>query len=55
VNFAIRDLGCPEWFLHMLRVFKPTSPLSVGSYILSPFSAAAGRRRRWICSAGSRG
>jgi hypothetical protein len=23
----------------MLRVFKPTSPLSVGSYILSPFSA----------------
>ena len=26
-------------FLHMLRVFKPTSPLSVGSYILSPFSA----------------
>jgi hypothetical protein len=26
----------------MLRVFKPTSPLSVGTYILSPFSAAAG-------------
>src|SRR3712207_8097137 len=26
----------------MLRVFKPTSALSVGSYILSPFSAAAG-------------
>jgi len=23
----------------MLRVFKPTSPLSIGSYILSPFSA----------------
>ncbi|MDP9416588.1 MAG: nitrite reductase, partial [Actinomycetota bacterium] len=28
-------------FLHMLRVLKPTSPLSVGSYILAPFSAAA--------------
>jgi hypothetical protein len=26
----------------MLRVIKPTSPLSIGSYILAPFSAAAG-------------
>ena len=26
----------------MLRVFKPTSALSMGTYILSPFSAAAG-------------
>jgi DMSO reductase anchor subunit len=42
VVFLIHDLGRPERFLHMLRVFKPTSPLSVGSYILSPFSAAAG-------------
>ncbi len=30
----VHDLGRPERFLHMLRVFKPTSPLSVGSYIL---------------------
>jgi formate-dependent nitrite reductase membrane component NrfD len=37
----IHDLGRPERFLHMLRVFKPTSPLSVGSYILAPFSGAA--------------
>ncbi|TFV62783.1 UNVERIFIED_ORG: nitrite reductase [Bacillus sp. AZ43] len=37
----IHDLGRPERFLHMLRVLKPTSPLSVGTYILSPFSAAA--------------
>jgi formate-dependent nitrite reductase membrane component NrfD len=42
VGFLIHDLGRPERFLHMLRVFKPTSPLSVGSYILSPFSTAAG-------------
>ena len=42
VVFLIHDLGRPERFLHMLRVFKPTSPLSVGSYILSPFSAATG-------------
>jgi formate-dependent nitrite reductase membrane component NrfD len=42
VVFLVHDLGRPERFLHMLRVFKPTSPLSMGSYILSPFSAAAG-------------
>jgi hypothetical protein len=39
VALLIVDLGRPARFLHMLRVFKPTSPLSVGSYILSPFSA----------------
>jgi formate-dependent nitrite reductase membrane component NrfD len=48
VVLLIDDLGRPERFLHMLRVFKPTSPLSVGSYILSPFStftsATAGLR-----------
>jgi hypothetical protein len=40
----VHDLGRPERFLNMLRVFKPTSPLSVGSFILAPFgglSAAA--------------
>ncbi len=42
VVFLIHDLGRPERFLHMLRVFKVTSPLSVGTYILAPFSAAAG-------------
>ncbi len=45
VGALIHDLGKPERFLHMLRVFKPTSPLSVGSWILAPFgtlcSAAA--------------
>lgn len=34
----IHDLGRPERFLNMLRVFRPTSPLSVGSWILAPFS-----------------
>src|SRR5690242_17646314 len=41
VGFLVHDLGRPERFLHMLRVIKPTSPLSVGSYILAPFSAVA--------------
>lgn len=39
VGCLIHDLGRPARFLHMLRVFKPTSPLSVGTWILSPFSA----------------
>ncbi len=33
----IHDLGRPARFLNMLRVFKPTSPLSVGSWILAAF------------------
>src|SRR4029078_3763442 len=39
--FLIHDLGRPERFLNMLRVLKVTSPLSVGSFILAPFSGFA--------------
>jgi hypothetical protein len=39
VGLLIHDLGRPARFLHMLRMLKPTSPLSIGSWILSPFSA----------------
>jgi formate-dependent nitrite reductase membrane component NrfD len=39
--FLIHDLHRPARFLHMLRVFKPTSPLSVGTWILSPFATFA--------------
>jgi formate-dependent nitrite reductase membrane component NrfD len=38
----IHDLGRPKRFLNMLRVLKPTSPLSVGSWILAPFGTLAG-------------
>lgn len=38
----ISDLGKPARFLNMLRVFKPTSPMSVGTWILSSFGPAAG-------------
>jgi formate-dependent nitrite reductase membrane component NrfD len=41
VAALVHDLGRPERFTHMLRVLKPTSPLSVGSWILAPFSALA--------------
>ena len=42
VGALVHDLGRPERFLNMLRVFKPTSPLSVGSWILAPFGTLAG-------------
>jgi hypothetical protein len=35
----ISDLGKPTRFLNMLRMFKPTSPMSVGSWILSASGA----------------
>jgi len=35
----ISDLGRPERFLAMLRVFKPQSPMSVGVWVLMAFSA----------------
>lgn len=37
----IADLGRPSRFLNMLRVFKPQSVMSVGSWVLSGFSASA--------------
>ncbi|GLX53035.1 polysulfide reductase [Streptomyces hygroscopicus subsp. hygroscopicus] len=40
----VHDLGRPARFLNMLRVFKPTSPMSVGSWILvgyAPLTVAA--------------
>jgi hypothetical protein len=37
----ISDLGRPERFLNMLRVFKVTSPMSVGSWILAYTSTAS--------------
>lgn len=38
----VADLGRPERFLNMLRVAKPSSPMSVGTWILSAFGPAAG-------------
>jgi formate-dependent nitrite reductase membrane component NrfD len=37
----IADLGRPARFLNMLRVFKPTSVMSVGSWILAAYSTVA--------------
>lgn len=37
----VHDLGRRDRFLNMLRVFKPTSPMSVGSWILAAYGPAA--------------
>ncbi|MFI9613408.1 NrfD/PsrC family molybdoenzyme membrane anchor subunit [Streptomyces sp. NPDC052023] len=34
----VHDLGRPARFLHMLRVFKPTSPLNLGSWLLASYA-----------------
>ena len=69
VWFLVSDLGRPERFHHMLRVVKPTSPMSVGTWILTGVRArgraaaalnelvprAGGARGRPACWAGSPG
>jgi hypothetical protein len=38
----IHDLGRPSRFLNMLRVFKPSSPMSVGSWLLAAYGPLSG-------------
>ena len=40
--FLVADLGRPERFHHMLRVAKPTSPMSMGTWVLTAFGGLAG-------------
>jgi hypothetical protein len=40
--FLVSDLGRPERFHHMLRVAKPSSPMSMGTWILSLYGPGAG-------------
>ncbi|MGV9289466.1 NrfD/PsrC family molybdoenzyme membrane anchor subunit [Streptomyces sp. NPDC003719] len=37
----VHDLGRPARFLNMLRVFKPTSPMNVGSWLLAGYAPLA--------------
>ncbi len=37
----VADLGRPERFLNMLRVFKPQSPMSVGAWTVATFGGAS--------------
>ena len=38
----VHDLGRPARFANMLRVFKPSSPMSVGSWLLAGYGPVAG-------------
>jgi formate-dependent nitrite reductase membrane component NrfD len=38
----VHDLGRPARFLNMLRVFKVTSPMSMGSWLLAAYGPVAG-------------
>src|SRR5437588_1189329 len=40
--FLIADLGKPERFYNMLRVAKPTSPMSMGTWLISAFGPLSG-------------
>ena len=40
--FLVSDLGRPERFHHMLRVAKPTSPMSVGTWIITGYGPGIG-------------
>jgi len=44
LSFAalVHDLGRPSRFVNMLRVVKPTSPMSVGTWILTGYGPLAG-------------
>src|SRR3954452_15749193 len=37
----VHDLGRPARFVHMLRVVKPSSPMSIGTWIISGFAPLA--------------
>lgn len=41
-GLLIHDLGKPARFLNMLRVFRPTSPMNVGTWVVSGAGAASG-------------
>jgi formate-dependent nitrite reductase membrane component NrfD len=42
VAALVHDLGRPKRFVNMLRVFKPTSPMSIGTWLLTGYGPAAG-------------
>jgi hypothetical protein len=47
IVLLVADLGRPERFHHMLRVAKPTSPMSVGTWILTAFGPGVGAAAVW--------
>ena len=40
-GLLVADLGRPARFLNMLRVFRPTSPMNMGTYVLTGFGVCS--------------
>ncbi|WNZ65785.1 polysulfide reductase NrfD [Myxococcus sp. MxC21-1] len=53
-GLLIYDLGRPARFLNMLRVFRPTSPMSIGSWVLAGSGASTRWRSCWAAGAACR-
>lgn len=51
----IYDLGRPSRFLNMMRVFRPTSPMSVGAWVLAIAAPASMGSAIWAHQPGIRG
>ena len=49
----VSDLGRPRRFLHMLRVFKWRSPMSVGVWVLTAYGAAVGTALGLVLAGGN--
>ena len=54
-GFLIHDLGRPSRFLHMMRVFRPTSPMNLGSWILAWAAPTAITAGLWVRKPGPLG
>ena len=53
----MRDLKTPRRWYNMLRIFRKTSPMSIGSYVLTVFGAASGATGlgQWLRNRGAPG
>ncbi|SFK54028.1 NrfD/PsrC family molybdoenzyme membrane anchor subunit [Geodermatophilus ruber] len=47
IVLLVADLGRPERFHHMLRVAKPTSPMSMGTWLLTAFGPGVAAAAIW--------
>jgi len=47
-GFLIHDLGRPARFLNMMRVFRPTSPMNLGSWVLAWAAPTAITAGLWV-------
>jgi formate-dependent nitrite reductase membrane component NrfD len=54
-GFLVHDLGRPSRFLNMMRVFRPTSPMNLGSWVLAWAAPTAITAGLWVRRGGALG